>query len=136
MSSAEKKSLRYTGASSIGKSSPPGRIKIQQALLSLLEHKDFNDITAADIAKSANVTEGLLYKYFKNKKDLLYYILYELLDKYVVRCRYDLKGIKGCLSKLRRLIWVHINAYSTNRIYAKALIAARHTKEYYSHNHH
>ncbi len=115
------------------KSSPPGRIKIQQALLSLLDHKDFNDITAADIAKSATVTEGLLYKYFKNKKDLLYYILRGFLEEYVEQCHYDLKGIKGCMNKLRRIIWVHINAYATNRIYAKALISARHTKEYYSH---
>ena len=115
------------------KSPPPGRLKIQQAILSLLEQKDFSDITASDIAKSANVTEGLLYKYFKNKKDLLYFIVQEMLEKYVERCDYDLKGIKGCLNKLRRIIWVHINAYATNGIYAKALISARHTKEYYSH---
>ncbi len=133
MSSAKKESLKKDGTSANSKSSPPGRLKIEHALLSLLEQKDFNDITASDIAKSANVTDGLLYKYFKNKKDLLYYIVRESLEKYMKRCDYDLKGIKGCLNKLRRIIWVHINAYATNGIYAKALISARHTKEYYSH---
>ncbi len=128
-----KKESKKSSVSTKEKVSPPGRLKIQQALLALVEYKEFNDITAADIAKSANVTEGLLYKYFKNKKDLLYYVLRELLEKYAEQCEYDLKGIKGCLNKLRRIIWVHINAYASNRIFAKALISARHTKDYYSH---
>ncbi len=115
------------------KSIPPGKIKIQQALLSLIEQKDFNDITAADIAKSAKVTEGLMYKYYKNKKDLLFELLSDYLKGYVNQCDYDLKGIKGCLNKLRRIIWRHINAYSTNRTYAKALISARQSNEYFSH---
>ena len=44
---------------------PPGRIKIVQALISLLEQKEFNAVTTAEIAKKAGVTEALIYKYFK-----------------------------------------------------------------------
>ena len=43
-----------------GKSLPPGKLKIQQALLKLLEEKDFDEITTSDIAKSAQVTDGLI----------------------------------------------------------------------------
>ena len=47
------------------KALPPGRIKIENALLALLEKKDFNAITTAEIAQKAGVTEPLIYKYFK-----------------------------------------------------------------------
>ena len=38
---------------------PPGRIKIVQALKSLLEAREFSAITTAEIARSAGVTEAL-----------------------------------------------------------------------------
>ena len=43
---------------------PPGRLKITQALKTLLEHKEFNGITTAEISRRAGVTEALIYKYF------------------------------------------------------------------------
>ena len=43
----------------------------------LMAQKDFHSITTAEIAKTAEVTEGLIYKYFKDKKDLLYQVLNE-----------------------------------------------------------
>jgi len=49
---------------------PPGRVKITEALKSLLEEKEFGAITTAEIAKNAGVTEALIYKYFKDKRDL------------------------------------------------------------------
>ncbi len=61
---------------------PPGRIKIADALRFLLEDKDFGDITTAEIAKTAGVTEALIYKYFKDKRDLLYQVLAEYLEQY------------------------------------------------------
>ncbi len=41
---------------------PPGRTKIVEALKFLLEEKEFNAITTAEIAKTAGVTEALIYK--------------------------------------------------------------------------
>jgi hypothetical protein len=43
---------------------PPGRVKITQALKSLLENKEFSAITTAEISRKAGVTEALIYKYF------------------------------------------------------------------------
>ena len=57
------------------KAYPPGRIKIADALRGLLEQKEFNAITTAEIARSAGVTEALIYKYFKDKRDLLHQVL-------------------------------------------------------------
>ena len=111
---------------------PPGRIKIVQALKSLLVEKEFSAITTAEIARSAGVTEALIYKYFKDKRDLLHQILSEYLEQYRSQMGQDLKGIKGTFNKLRKLIWSHINVYATNRVFAKILlIEVRNYPDYY-----
>ena len=111
---------------------PPGRIKIVGALKSLLVEKEFGAITTAEIARSAGVTEALIYKYFKDKRDLLHQVLSEYLEQYRAQMRLDLKGIKGTLNMLRKLIWSHINVYATNRVFAKILlIEVRNYPDYY-----
>jgi len=112
---------------------PPGRIKIADALRVLLEKKDFGAITTAEIAKTAGVTEALIYKYFKDKRDLLYQLLSEYLEHYDVQVERDLKGVKGALNKLRKLIWSHINVYATDRVFAKILLMdVRSFSDYYT----
>ncbi len=111
---------------------PPGRVKITQALKSLLENKEFSAITTAEIARKAGVTEALIYKYFKDKRDLLHQVLREYLEHYIVQLERDLKGIKGALNKLRKLIWSHINVYTTIRVFARILlIEVRNNPDYY-----
>ena len=111
---------------------PPGRIKIVEALKELLEEKDFGAITTAEIAKNAGVTEALIYKYFKDKRDLLHQILSEYLEQYRAQITDDLRGIKGVFNQLRKLIWSHINVYATNRVFAKVLlIEVRNYPDYY-----
>ena len=101
---------------------PPGQVKISEALKLLLKKKDFNAITTAEIAKRAGVTEALIYKYFKDKKDLLYQVLAEYLDYYITQVTVELRDIEGALSKLRKLIWSQINVYANNRVFAKMLM--------------
>ena len=111
---------------------PPGRIKITQALKSLLEQKEFSAITTAEIARIAGVTDALIYKYFKDKRDLLHQVLSEYLEQYRTQITLDLKGIKGALNQLRKLIWSHINVYATNRVFARILlIEVRNYPDYY-----
>jgi AcrR family transcriptional regulator len=101
---------------------PPGRIKIVEALKLLLEEKEFNAITTAEIARTAGVTEALIYKYFHDKRDLLHQVLNEYVEYFLTKAEKDLKGIKGSLNKLRKLVWSHINMYETNRVFAKILV--------------
>ncbi|MDB4264727.1 TetR/AcrR family transcriptional regulator [bacterium] len=111
---------------------PPGRIKIVESLKTLLEEKDFGAITTAEIAKNAGVTDALIYKYFKDKRDLLHQILSGYLEQYRAQITHDLKGINGVFNKLRKLIWSHINVYATNRVFAKVLlIEVRNYPDYY-----
>ncbi len=98
------------------RSQPPGRIKIMNALRFLLEEKEFSAITWAEIAQTAGVNEGLIYKYFKDSRNLLHQVLNEYLEGYVESSKFDLKGIEGSLNKLRKLIWSTINPWSRNRV--------------------
>ncbi len=111
---------------------PPGRIKIVLALKSLLGQKDFSTITTAEIAKTAGVTEALIYKYFKDKRDLLHQLLSEYLEQYRAQLLQSIRGINGAFNRLRKLIWYHINVYATNRVFAKILlIEVRNYPDYY-----
>ena len=114
------------------KTLPPGRIKIVLALKSLLGHKEFSAITTAEIAKTAGVTEALIYKYFKDKRDLLHQLLSEYLEQYRAQLIQAIRGINGAFNRLRKLIWYHINVYATNRVFAKILlIEVRNYPDYY-----
>ena len=126
--------LNALGASLKSKPFPPGRVKIADALRYLLEQKEFNAITTAEISMQAGVTEALIYKYFKDKRDLLHQVLSEYLEQYCVLVQGDLKGIKGALNKLRKLIWSHINVYATNRVFAKILLIEVRSHNYYYHS--
>ena len=111
---------------------PPGRIKIADSLKSLLMEKPFNAITTAEIARTAGVTEALIYKYFEDKRGLLHQVLKEYLEQYLIQFELDLKGIKGALNKIRKLIWGHLNVYSTNRVFARILLLeVRNYPDYY-----
>ena len=103
-------------------SAPPGRVKIADALKTLLAEKEFTAITTAEIAQTAGVTEGLIYKYFKDKRDLLHQVLAEYLDFFVSRGEQDIRGIEGALNKLRRLIWFHVDMYAGNRVFSRILL--------------
>lgn len=44
------------------------------ALFSIMEHKDYQDISIVDICKEANMSRKTFYNYFKQKDDLLDYL--------------------------------------------------------------
>lgn len=54
--------------------------KLIDAALRTFSRKGFGESTTKDIAKEADVTDGLIYHYFKSKEDLLWAIL----DKYTL----------------------------------------------------
>lgn len=102
------------------------------ALRSLLEEKGFSAITWAEIAQTAGVTEGLIYKYFKDSHNLLYQVLKELLEDYNARLFLEIKGIEGSLNRLRKLIWSTINFYSSDRVFSRILLLeVRNFPDYY-----
>ena len=101
---------------------PPGKQKIVQAMSDLLEERAFETITIAEIAAEAGVTEGLLYKYFQDKRDLLHHVLEEYYKIFIAQIERDLQGIDGALNKLRKIIWASIEYYVSRKIFARIMI--------------
>ena len=105
-----------------GKTNPPGRIKIMKSFSSLMAQKDFHSITTAQIAKNAQVTEGLIYKYFKDKKDLLYQVLNEHLLTFQVKIEAGIANEKSCIKQLEIIIFSSLESYVQNRIFSRILL--------------
>jgi len=115
---SKQRSGRPTGSGSF----PSGRVKITEALKTLLKEKEFNAITWAEIAQTAGVNEALIYKYFRDKRNLLHQVLAEYLESYIDETDLALKGVQGAFNKLRKLIWSNFHAYNENRVFAKILL--------------
>jgi len=109
---------RPTGFGSL----PSGRVRITEALKNLLREKEFNAITWAEIAQTAGVNEALIYKYFRDKRNLLHQVLSEYLENYLDETNLALRGVQGAFNKLRQIIWSNFNSYNENRVFAKILL--------------
>jgi AcrR family transcriptional regulator len=112
--------------------SPPGKLKIINAMRTLLEDRTFESITISEIAVTAGITEGLIYKYFKDKRDLLHHVLREHYEQFLVQIDRDLQGIDGALNKLKKIIWSCIERYANHRVFARIiLLEVRNSEEYF-----
>nr|NJM03148.1 TetR/AcrR family transcriptional regulator [Desulfobacula sp.] len=105
-----------------GKTNPPGRIKIMTAFSLLMAEKDFHSITTAEIARNAEVTEGLIYKYFRDKKDLLYQVLDEHFFEFQAKIENRIANEKTCVEQLEVIIFSSLESYAANRIFSKILL--------------
>jgi TetR/AcrR family transcriptional regulator, fatty acid metabolism regulator protein len=101
---------------------PAGGVKIREAFKALLEEREFNRITTAQIARKSGVNEALIYKYFGDKRGLLHQVLRDYLDEYLGVMESELKGIKGTFNKLKKIVWSQMNLYETKRVLAKILL--------------
>jgi len=105
-----------------GKTNPPGRIKIMKSFSNLMVQKDFHSITTAEIAGNAEVTEGLIYKYFKDKKDLLYQVLDEHFFEFQAKIENRVANEETCVEQLEVIIFSSLESYAENRIFSKILL--------------
>lgn len=112
---------------------PPGKAKLMAALTALLEEKEFVSITTAEIAKTAGVTEGLIYKYFHDKRDLLHQVLADYVAVFVNQIEAELEGLDDPIQKLRRLIRTHFRMYAHKPVFARILlIEVRNYPDYFN----
>lgn len=104
------------------KTNPPGRIKIMKSLSMLMAEKDFHSITTAEIAKNAHVTEGLIYKYFSDKKDLLYQVLKEHFESFQEKIEARIRQTQSSIDKIDIIIFTSLESYAENRVFSRILL--------------
>ena len=84
--------------------------KIEQAVRKVFAGFDANEVTMAQIAKSANVSLQTLYKYFGDKQTLFYTIMDIVLGRLAARIMDHLQGIDSVQDRLRKTLCVMLIA--------------------------
>lgn len=70
------------------------RERITQALIKYFAHKPYSRANIQDVAKESQVSKGSMYQYFENKKDMYFYVIAEVLNRYLKIVRdYDFETI-------------------------------------------
>ncbi len=81
--------------------------KILAAAVEVFSEKGFYNSRVSDIAKRANVADGTIYLYFKNKDDILITLFEEEFGKIVEELRAEMDKEKGPIEKIRCFIRGH-----------------------------
>lgn len=95
--------------------------RILMASETLFAEKGFERTTISEIANLANVAEGTIYEYFKNKEDLLFSITQKRFNEHIDALN-EIFTITTPLKKLRRFIRYHFFLYLTQRNFLKLFL--------------
>jgi TetR/AcrR family fatty acid metabolism transcriptional regulator len=95
--------------------------KIIQAAIHVFASKGFYNSKVSDIASEADVADGTIYLYFKNKDDILISIFEYSMDTFIGSVERTLQGIKDPIEKLHRFIFLHLELVQNNQDVAQVL---------------
>ena len=93
-----------------------------KAMRLLLQEKNFNSITTAEISRVSGVNEALIYRYFKDKRGLLHRILAAYFRVHLAEIRQDVEEISGAIDKLRILVKGTISFHKNNSVFSRILL--------------
>jgi TetR/AcrR family fatty acid metabolism transcriptional regulator len=88
--------------------------RIIHAAIKVFSQKGFFHAKVADVAKAADVADGTIYLYFKNKDDLLISIFEHSMDYFIQQANTDLAKATDPEDKLTRFISLHLNEVKKN----------------------
>ncbi|MCF8038306.1 MAG: TetR/AcrR family transcriptional regulator [Desulfohalobiaceae bacterium] len=110
------------------------RQKILDAAESIMSAKGRN-ATISEISAAADVTDAMVYYYFKNKEDLLYSVTRERLREALEKLEEQLQGIMDPANQISKLIWFQLYYHDTHRDYANLLLfECRSNKSFMAHS--
>ena len=98
------------------------RQKIIQAAIEVFGKNGFQNSSIAEIARKADVADGTIYQYFKNKEDLFFAIPSEKTKEFCQELELHLQGITGSVNKMRKFIWYYLYFFQENPEYARTLM--------------
>ncbi len=97
------------------------KLEIKENILNsackMMNRKGFNESNISEIALEAGIKEPIIYKYFKDKEDLLFSVVEDQMAKYSSFLDEHLTGINGVDQKFRKYIWAHLRYNDINRDY-------------------
>jgi TetR/AcrR family transcriptional regulator, fatty acid metabolism regulator protein len=89
--------------------------RILDAAVAVFAEKGFFTSRISDIADRANVADGTVYLYFKNKEDILMTAINTAFDAFMRQARTELEKLPNPAERLRRLAFLHLDALGSNR---------------------
>jgi TetR/AcrR family fatty acid metabolism transcriptional regulator len=98
------------------------RQSILQAAIEVFSKGGFRDSSISEIAKRANVAEGTIYQYYKNKEDLFFSIPIQKTIEFSKEVDLHLQGITGTFNQIRKFIWYYLYFFKTNPDYGRILM--------------
>jgi len=104
---------------------PKKKVKRQliiDAAIEVFSRNGFQNSTISQIARKADVAEGTIYQYFKNKEDLFFSIPIDKTKEFYNELELHLEGIHGAENKIRKFVWYYLYHLQENPNYARALM--------------
>ncbi len=95
--------------------------KIIEAAIKVIAKKGFYNAKVADVAKQAEVADGTIYLYFKNKDDILISIFENSMDSFFNQAISQLNTQATPQEKLKSFISLHLNLLQKNQKLATVL---------------
>ena len=97
-----------------GKEAPEKYIRIIKGAIQVFSQKGFFNSKVSDVAKEAQVADGTIYLYFKNKDDVLLSVFEHSMDHYILQMRAELDKIETSSEKLKKFIFIHLKSVQEN----------------------
>ena len=85
--------------------------------------KGFEGASIADIARIAAISDGLVYRYFRNKRELLYGVLQKFYERILVDLELQVFKHDGFTARLEALIKRHIEVFVSDTDLCRLFIA-------------
>ncbi len=93
--------------------------RIIQAALKVFAKKGFYNSKVSEIAKEAEVADGTIYLYFKNKDDILISVFETEMRKMIDNMKIEVGKIKDPVEKIRVFAFQHLNMITKNQEWAE-----------------
>lgn len=97
------------------------RERILKAATQVFAQHGFYKSKISEIAKIANVADGTIYLYFKNKDDLLISLFEEEMNKIIHNMKEEVTKVAGFENKIKTFIQVHLDLIAGNKELAEVL---------------
>ena len=81
--------------------------QIIQAALEVIAENGYHASQVSKIAKRANVADGTIYLYFKNKEDILISVFRERMGEFINQIEESIRDKETSIEKLKTLITMH-----------------------------
>ena len=88
--------------------------RILESAIKVFARKGFHKSRISEIAAEAEVADGTIYLYFKNKDDILIRLFENSLEQIIADLRAEIGKENDALRKLRRFIKMHLDLVNKN----------------------